>query len=344
MLDRLTRLFCALMLAGAVVSVADSAHAQKPYKVEQRWVIGGDGTWDYLTVDSAAQKLYIAHQKQVQVVDLATGKLTGTIDGLTKAHGIVILPDGKTGFLSDGGANKVVAFDTATLSKVAEIPAGTNPDGMAYEPTTKTLWAFNGGSKTASVIDVAAKAVIASVALPGKPEFPAVDGAGTVYVNIEDKNSVVRLDAKAHTITATWPLVGCESPSGLAIDPAAGRLFSVCDGKRMAITDTHTGKSLGTPHIGDGPDATAFDASRKLAFSSNEDGGLTVIDTAKAGFPVVQTVPTMNGARTMALDAKTGKIYAVSAKLGTPPATAPGGHARPTALPGTFTVLVIGQD
>jgi len=333
-----------IAMAAATLFNAGIVHGQKPYKVEQKWVIGGDGTWDYVTVDSAAHRLYIAHQTRAQVVDLTTGKLAGTIEGLTKSHGIVILPDGKTGFLSDGGANKVVAFDTSTLAKIAEISAGTNPDGMAYEPTTKTLWAFNSSSKNVSVIDVATRTVVASISLPGKPEFPAVDGAGTVYVNIEDKNSVVRLDAKTHTITATWPLTGCESPSGLAIDPAAGRLFSVCDGKRMAITDTHTGKSLGTPQIGDGPDATAFNPMRKLAFSSNENGTLTVIDTAKPGFPVIQSVPTMKGARTMALDTVTGKIYTVSAKLGTPPATAPGGHARPTAIPGTFTVLVIGQN
>jgi len=215
---------------------------------------------------------------------------------------------------------------------------------MAFEPKTNTLWVFNGGSKSASVIDVAKRAVIATVSLPGKPEFPAVDGTGTIYVNIEDKNTILRIDAKSRAITATWPLAGCESPSGLAIDPAAGRLFSVCDGKRMAITDTHTGKPLATPRIGEGPDATVFDSARKLVFSSNEDGTLSVIATAKPGFPVIQSLPTLKGARTMALDLVTRKIYTVSAKLGLPSATAPGAHARPTAIPGTFTVLVIGQD
>jgi DNA-binding beta-propeller fold protein YncE len=336
----------AVVAAAFVIAFASSlVQAQKPYKVEQRWTIGGDGSWDYMTVDSNAHRLYIAHQTRVQVVDIATGKLVGSIEGLTRCHGIVIVPGGKTGFISDGGANNVVVFDPDTLAKSGTIPAGTNPDGILYEPITKTLWAFNGGSKNATVIDVDKRAVVATFALPGKPEFPATDGEGTVFVNVEDLNSILRIDAKTHAIQSTWKLTGCESPSGLAFDKEGYRLFSVCDGKRMAVTDAHTGKSLATPHVGDGPDATAYDAHRKLAFSSNEDGGLTIVDASKPTYPVLQTVPTMSGARTMALDAATGKVYTVSAKLGVPPAPAPGAkHVRPTAIPGTFTVLVIGND
>jgi YVTN family beta-propeller protein len=298
-----------------------------------------------MTVDSAAHRLYIAHRTCTQVVDVGTGKLVGAIEGLTRCHDIVIAPGGKTDFISDGGANTVVVFDPATLATVGKIPVGTNPDGMVYEPVTHTLWAFNGGCKNATIIDVDKHAAIATAALPGKPEFPATDSKGTIFVNIEDANSVVRLDAKAQKITATWQLTGCESSSGLAIDETGVRLFSVCDGKRMAITDTRSGKSLATPHIGEGPDATAYGATRKLACASNEDGMLSVIDTAKPSYPVVQTQPTMNGACTMAMDSATGKIYTVSAKLGTAPAVSPAvHHNRPTAIPGTFTVLVIGND
>ena len=324
---------------------AGSIHAQKPFKVLDRWTIGGEGSWDYMTVDSAVHRLYIAHQTRVEVVDLATGKPIGAVEGLTRCHGIVIAPGGKTGFISDGGANTIVVFDPVTLATVGKIPAGVNPDGMVYEPSTRTLWAFNGGSKNVTIVDASKRAAVATVALPGKPEFPATDSKGTIYVNIEDTNSIVRLDAKAQKITATWPLRGCESPSGLAIDPSGGRLFSVCDGKRMAVTDARDGRSLATPHIGDGPDATAYDATRKLAFASNEDGTLSVIDTAKPGYPVVQTLPTMSGARTMALDPASGKIYTVSAKLGAAPAANPAvHHNRPAAIPGTFTVLVIGNN
>ena len=322
-----------------------SATAQKPFQIEQRWTIGGTGGWDYLTADPTTHRLYIAHLTRVDVVDTTTGKVIGAVEGLTRCHGVVIAPDGKTGFASDGGANDVVVFDTSNFATLTKIPAGTNPDGMAYEGSTNTLWAFNGSSKNATVIDAASRKVIGTVALPGKPEFPQSDDRGTVFVNIEDKNSLVRLDAKAQKITATWPLAGCDSPSGLAFDKKGGRLFSVCDGKKMVVTDSHTGKSLGTPTIGDGPDAAGYDASKNLAFSSNGDGTLSVVDASKATYPVVQTLPTMKGARTMAFDPSTGKIYTVTAKFGaTPPATAATPRPRPTILPDSFTVLVIGQD
>jgi YVTN family beta-propeller protein len=329
----------------AVGFVSNAADAQKPFKVEQRWTVPGDGSWDYLTVDSSTHRLFIAHLTKVDVVDTNTGKAVGSIPGIIHCHGIVLLSDGKTGFISDGGANAVVVFNPATLAVTSKIDAGTNPDGMVYEKSTNTLWAFNGASKNATIIDVAKLAAVGSIALPGKPEFPTTDDAGTIFVNIEDKNAIVRLDAKGKKITATWPLAGCDSPSGMAIDRSGGRLFSVCDGKKMAVTDVHTGKSLATPNIGEGPDAAGYDPGTKLAFASNGDGTLSVVNTAKSGYPVVETLHTMIGARTMALDKETGKIYTVSAKLGaTPAATATTPHPRPTAVPGSFTVLVIGRD
>jgi DNA-binding beta-propeller fold protein YncE len=337
-----------LSLAASILAIcvaATPSQAQKPLQIEQRWAIGGTGGWDYLTVDPNAHRLYIAHQTRVDVVDTNTGKLLGAVEGLTRCHGIVISPDHKVGFVSDGGANHVVTFDLSTFATLATIPAGTNPDGMTYERSTNTLWAFNGTSKSATIIDVASRTVVGTTALPGKPEFPVSDDKGTVFVNIEDKNEIVRLDAKTQQITATWPLTGCDSPSGLAFDRTGGRLFSVCDGKKMAITDSSTGKSLGTPTIGEGPDAAAYDPTRKLAFSSNGEGTLTVVDAGKPGYPVLQTLPTMKGARTMALDPVTGKIYTVTAQFGaTPPATPVTPRPRPSVVPGSFTVLVIGRD
>lgn len=329
----------------ALFFTTTSATAQKPFQIEQRWTIGGTGSWDYLTADTKTHRLYIAHQTRVDVVDTTTGKIIGAVEGLTRCHGVVIAPDGKTGFVSDGGANNVVAFDTSSFATLIKIPAGMNPDGIAYENSTDTIWAFNGSSKNATVIDAASRKAIGTVALPGKPEFPQSDNQGTIFVNIEDKNSIVRLDAKAQKITATWPLPGCDSPSGMAFDKDGGRLFSVCDGKKMAVTDSNTGKSLATPIIGDGPDAAGYDASKKLAFSSNGDGTLSIVDVSKAAYPTVQTLPTMKGARTMAFDSSTGKIYTVTAKFGaTPPATASTPHPRPSILPDSFIVLVIGHD
>ncbi len=185
---------------------------------------------------------------------------------------------------------------------------------------------------------------MATLPLPGKPEFPAVDGTGTVFVNIEDQNEIVRLDAAAKKQTAVWPLEGCDSPSGLAIDVSGHRLFSVCDGKKMAITDSRTGKSLATPAIGDGPDATAYDAGHKLAFSSNGDGTLTIINAGKPDYPLLESIPTQRGARTMAYDPANDRAYVVTALFGPKPAATPENpRPRPAILPGSFTVLVIGR-
>jgi hypothetical protein len=330
----------AAAVSTAAVGMSHPARAQGPYSVTQKWMVGGTGGWDYLMADAASHRLFVTHGTRVEVLDLPSGKVAGAVDGLTRTHGVVIPAGSKVGFISDGGANQVVAFDVKTLVKVAQIPAGTNPDGMTYEASTNTIWAFNGTSKNVTVIDAAAMKPVATIALPGKPEFPASDGKGTVYVNIEDKNEIVRLDAETKTMTATWPLAGCESPSGLAFDVAGGRLFSVCDGKKMAVTDVKTGKSLGSAAVGNGPDAAAYDPTRRLAFSSNGDGTLTVVDASKPGFPVTQTVPTMKGARTMALDATTGTVYVVSSEFGPPAA----GQRRPTPVPGTFMVVVVGRE
>jgi YVTN family beta-propeller protein len=231
------------------------------------------------------------------------------------------------------------------LATVASIPAGTNPDGIVFEPKTKTVWAFNGRSSNVTVIDTAQRKVVATIALSGKPEFPVADGSGTVFDNIESKNEIDRFDAAAKTITATWPVANCDSPSGLAIDRAGRRLFAVCDGGKMAVVDANSGKTLANPAIGDGPDAARYDAKRKLAFSSNGGGTLTIIDAGKADYPVVQNLDTQRGARTMTLDEATGRIYLATASFGErPAATAANPHPRPAIVPGTFTILVVGQQ
>jgi YVTN family beta-propeller protein len=237
----------------------------------------------------------------------------------------------------------VVVFDRSTLKPVSTIPAGTNPDGILYEPSTKTVWAFNGRSNNATVIDTSSNKVVATIPLPGRPEFPAADGKGNVYDNIEDKGEIVRLDARSKKVTAEWPLAA-ESPSGLAIDIASHRLFAVCDGKKMVVVDAESGKVLGTPAIGEGPDAAGYDAKNKLAFSSNGEGTLTVIDAGKPGYPVLQTVTTQRGARTMAFDPSNGRVYLATAQLGArPAATAENPHPRPSITPDTFTILVAGR-
>jgi len=327
-----------LLLSSAFASQAQSYH------VSDHWKIGGEGGWDYLLSDDAAHRLYVTHGPRVEVVDTATGKPAGAITGLKGTHGIALNPDGKTGYISDGAANAIVIFDRGTLAVTATVPAGTNPDGITYEPVTKTVWAFNGRSKNVSVMDTATRKVVATIALPGKPEFPQVDNKGNVFVNIEDKNVIVKLDAANKKAIATWNLTGCESPSGMAIDRTGHRLFSVCDGSKMSVVDYTTGKLLGLATIGDSPDAAFYDAKNHLAFSSNGQGTLSVVDTSKPNFPTVQTVTTVKGARTMAYDAATGKAFLSSAKFGPAPApTAATPHPRPVALSGSFEILVVSR-
>ena len=317
--------------------------AQKPYRILDRWQIGGEGGWDYMTADGPAHRLYLAHGPRVDVVDTASGKLIGSITGLYRTHGVALDSAGKFGYISDGGGDAVIVFDRSTLATVATIPAGENPDGIVFEPATRTVWAFNGRSHSVTVIDARTQKVRATIPLPGRPEFPAVDGRGVVFDNIEDKSEIVRIDARSRTITAIWP-AGCNSPSGLAMDAAGRRLFPVCGGKQMSVIDARSGKLLANPSIGSGPDAARWSARRHLVFASSGDGILSVIDAAAPGYPTIESLPTQRGARTMAYDPVADRAYVVTAEFGpAPAATAASPHPRPSIVPGTFTVIVIGR-
>jgi YVTN family beta-propeller protein len=317
--------------------------AQQPYKVIDRWTIGGEGGWDYLLADSSAHRLYIAHGVRVEVIDTTTGKPAGAITGLHGVHGIALDTDGTFGYISDGGGNAVVVFNRATLATVATVSAGVNPDGIVFEPVTHTVWAFNGRSKDVSVIDAATQKVVATIRLPGKPEFPAVDGQGTVFANIEDKNQIVRFDARSFKITATWS-AGCNSPSGLAFDVYGHRLFPVCDGNKMSVVDSLSGKLLATAAIGDGPDAAGWSSAYSLAFASSGDGVLSIVDASAPGYPTIQKLATQRGARTMAYDPGADRVYLVSADFGPRPDPTPDNpRPRPAVLPGSFQVIVVGR-
>lgn len=335
------RLFAtsAVLAAGAA-----SLFAQQSYKIVDQWKIGGSGGWDYLLADPSSHRLYVTHGARVDVVDTQTGKVIGAITGLKGTHGVALDPAGQYVYVSDGQANDVVVFDRQTLATIDTVPAGTNPDGIAYEPTTKTVWAFNGRSDDVTVIDTETRKAVATVKLPGKPEFPQADGEGNVFANIEDKNVIVRLNAASKAITATWKLDACDSPSGLAIDKAHHRLFAVCDEKKMAVIDYKTGKLLASPEIGNGPDAAGYSPSHNLAFSSNGEGTLTVVDAAH-DYNVIQTLATRKGARTMSYDDSADRVYLVSAEFGPAPgATATNPRPRPAIVPDTFTILVVGRN
>ena len=332
-------------LAGAALTAvfAGSAlmTAQGPYKVVDKWKLGGEGGWDYLTADGAVHRLYITRGMRVDVVDTTSGKIVGTIGNLHGVHGVALDDAGKYGYITDRGTTSaVVVFDRGTLATVATIPVGDGADGILFEPVTKTMWAFSGKAQSATVIDTATLKAVGTVALGGKPETPVADGKGLIYDNIEDKSQVVRIDAKTKTITATWP-AGCEGPSGLAMDVVGGKLFPVCD-KTMSVIDVKTGKVVATPAIGDGPDAAGFSAKHKLAFASCGEGVLSVVDGAS--LKTVQTVTTEKRARTMTYDPVADRIYTVTADFGAAPAaTAENPRPRPPVLPDSFRVIVIGR-
>jgi YVTN family beta-propeller protein len=334
---------CAALLLCGLAAATNPLAAQQPYRVLAHWQIGGEGGWDYMTADGAAHRLYLAHGPRVDVVDTKNGKLIGSITGLYRTHGVALDTQGKFGYISDGGGNAVIVFDRATLATVATIPAGENPDCILFEPATRTVWAFNGRSRSVTVIDARTRKVAATIPLPGRPEFAAADGHGTVYDNLEDKSEIVRFNARTRSITATWP-AGCDSPSGLAVDAAGHRLFPVCDGGKMSVIDARDGSLLGNPSIGNGPDAARWSAKHSLVFVSSGDGILSVVDAAASGYPTIESLPTQRGARTMAYDSVTDRAYVVTAEFGPVPAPTPATpRPRPSIVPGTFTVLVIGR-
>jgi YVTN family beta-propeller protein len=338
-------LFRTIAFLGAIsCSVASPlAFGQQPYQIVDHWKVGGVGGWDYLLADPAAHLIYVTHGPQVEVIDTKTGKMIATITGMKGTHGIALDSEGKYGYISDGGSNNVFVFDRHSFKTVTTIPAGTNPDGIVFEPVTKSVWAFNGRSKNVTVVDSATNKVVATIDVPGKPEFPVADGHGSVYDNIETANEIVRFDARTMKLTETWKLSDCDSPSGLAMDREHRKLFAVCDGKKMAVVDADSGKQIASPEIGDGPDAANFSAKHQLAFSSNGEGTLTVIDTAN-GYKVVQNLPTARGARTMTYDDLTDRAYLVTAKFGPlPEPTEQVPHPRPAALPDSFEVIVVGR-
>ncbi|MEP6546995.1 MAG: YncE family protein [Gammaproteobacteria bacterium] len=327
-------------------SAVQSAPADVSFSVVQRWTLGGAGGWDYLTLDAAGNRLFVSRSTRVDVVDTRSGKVVGTIQNTNGVHGIALAEDLGRGYTSNGRADSVTVFDLATLKtlKEAQIP-GHNPDAILYEPSGKHIWTFNGRSKDVTVLDAESLKVVRTLSVPDKPEFAVDDGEGRIFVNIESEaGQLVVLDAKQLTIRATWMLPGCASPSGLAIDKTHHRLFSVCDKKVMAVTDAVSGRQIAQLTIGEGPDAAAYDAKRGLVFSSNGDGTLSVFHQETPDrYQMVQSVTTQRGARTMALDSASEKVYLVSADFDAPPAPTPEQpHPRPMPAPQTFTVLTVG--
>jgi YVTN family beta-propeller protein len=328
----------AACIAALVASAADAGAAS--YRVADTFPIGGDGKWDYPSVDTAAQRLYLSRGTHVVIVDTQTGHVAGDIADTPGVHGIALAPELGRGYISLGKSDRVKIFDLKTLDVIATVEAGAKPDAILYEPQTRQVFAFNGHSSNATVIDAATDKVVATIALGGGPEFARADGAGNVYVNIESTNELVALDAKGRKVTARWPLPGCDGPTGLALDPTHHRSFSACANKKMSILDLNTGRSVATVPIGAFVDGAEFDADSQNAFSANGDGTLTVVHEADPEhFTVAQTLATPRGARTIALDANRHKLYLPTARF---EQAASAKAAEPKdPLPGSFFVLVV---
>jgi DNA-binding beta-propeller fold protein YncE len=339
---------CAALLSTVILGFAAASLAQPDdgLKVTQTVKIGGEGGWDYLTVDPATRRFYVTRGTRVMVLDADTLTPVGEIPKTEGVHGVALAPDLGRGFTSNGRANTVTVFDLKTLKTLDEIKVtGENPDAILYDGATKRVFAFNGRSQNATVIDGATGSVVGTLALGGKPEFATADLEGHVYVNLEDKSEVVAIDSRQPAVAKRWPLAPCEEPSGMAIDRTHKRLFIGCGNKLMAVVDATSGRVVATVPIGEGVDANGFDPGPALAYSSNGDGTLTVVhEDAPDRYTVVANVPTKARARTMAVDEKTHRVFLATAEFGPPPSpTADQPRPRPPMVPDTFTILVVGR-
>jgi YVTN family beta-propeller protein len=316
--------------------------ADGPYRQLKEIAIGGEGGWDYLSVDTAGRRLYVSHATKVIVVDVDKDAVAGEIAPAPGVHGIALAPDLGRGFVSNGRESTVSVVDLKTLQIVATVKTGENPDAILYEPVHKEVYAFNGRGRSATVFDAKTGEVRATIPLPGKPEFAVFDEkAGRIFNNIEDTSQLVAIDSAMHTVVATWPIAPGEEASGLALDPQTHRLFVGCSNKLMLMVDATTGKVLASVPIGAGVDANAFDPGTGLAFASSSDGTLTVArPEGNDKLVVVQTLTTPKRSRTMTLDPKTHRLY-VSAAEFAPPVTGPDGKPqRPQVAAGSFKVVV----
>ena len=331
---------CALI----VLLVSTSAYISSsvfPYKITKQIHLEGDGSWDYLSVDEAAQRLYVSHGTQVQVIDLSTDKLVGAIPDTKGVHGIAIAPEFNKGFISCGRDTSVMVFDLKTLALTGKFKVtGANPDAILYDAFTKRVFSFNHSGKSITAIDAATNKILATIPLSGVVEFAVTDKKGSIFVNIEDKGTIAVIDAKALKVVNEWPVTPGEEPTGLAFDVKNNRLFSVCSNQKMVVVDSKTGKVIQTLPIGSGCDGAAFDPSTHRIYTSNGEGTMTVIEEKKPNaYAVIETVPTQKGARTIALNPKNHRLYLSVAER-----EAPVGNARPAVKPGTFVVLEVSSE
>lgn len=299
------------MLATTILlSTALAALATSGYHLLKKIPVGGQGSWDYLTIDEANRRVYVSHETQVDVLDPDSANVIGKITNTLGVHGIAIAPELGRGFTSNGGAGTVTIFDLKTLAPIVQVPTGKKPDAIVYDPATSRVFAMNGGSNSSTAIDAATGKVAGTIDLGGGPEFATADGAGNVFVNLEDENLVLRIDSRALIVKDRWPLAPCERPSSMAIDRANHRLFIGCRSKVMAVVNAETGTVITTVPIGDHVDASAFDSFTGLIFNSTGEGTVDVFhEDSPDHYSPVARIPTHPGSKTMALDPKTHQLF-----------------------------------
>ena len=343
-----TKLCQLVSLSLCSLTLALGAQAAPAYKFLKEIPVGGEGGWDYLTVDEAGRRLYVSHSTKVVVIDVDKDTVVGEIANTPGIHGVAVAHDLGKAFTSNGQENKSSMVDLKSLETLARIDTGKNPDGMCYDGAAKEVYMFNGRGGSATVIDAKTGKVVATIELGGKPEFCCADPkAHRVYNNLEDKNEVAVIDTTKHEVIARWPVAPGEEPSGMAIDTAHHRIFCGCGNEKMIMLNTENGKVVAEVPIGRGVDACAFDPGTHLAFASCGDGTVTIAhEDSPDKLTVVQTLKTEPRAKTMALDPKTHKIYLASAKFGELPAGSgeKGGRKRPPMVPNSFKVLVYGIE
>lgn len=324
----------AMMLSNLIVC------AQSNYKIANKIHVDGEGGWDYISVDEVNGRIFASHSSVAQAVDIKTGKLAGTITDTKGIHGIAIANDLNKGFTSNGRDSSVTVFDLKTLVVITKVKVtGRNPDAILYDPFSQKVFTFNGGSSNSTVIDAKENKVVATIPLEGKPEFSATDGKGKIYVNIEDKSLITKINAITLKVEQSWSIAPGEEPSGLALDNQTHRLFSVCGNKLMVVSDAEAGKVITSLPIGDRCDGVTFDPDKKRAYSSNGDGTITVVQEENGdNFKVLETIPTQLGARTITIDKTTNHLYLPTAEYeSTPSAT----NRRPPLKPNSFVILDI---
>jgi DNA-binding beta-propeller fold protein YncE len=305
---------CAVVLCLAFMAAAGS---NSGYSITRKIPIAGQGSWDYLTVDELARRVYVTHGTQVEVLDIDSGEIVGKIDNLHGIHGVALAPDLGRGFVTNGQTSTVTIFDLKSLKAVQEVAVGKKPDAILFDPATSRVFAFNGDGDSATAIEAATGKVAGTVDLGGGPEFATADGTGFVFNNLEDQSLVVKIDARKLTVGQRWPTAPCQSPSSMAIDRATRRLFIGCRSKVMAVMNADTGKVITTLPIGDHVDATAYDPTTHLIFNSNGEGTVTVIHQDNPDtYSLVETVKTLPRAKTMALDPKTHQLFLSTAEDG----------------------------